>query len=288
MTTVINQIVVGDNLDVMTRMPDGLVNLVVTSPPYPGQYGCDMSPQEWFAWLIVRLQVMHRVLADDGVLALNVMFKRTADGWFDTSLFYLPAALDNMGFRMLDVYMYTKPNPAPNGPLTYCDIPAWEPVFVATKARSPQDAPFLPVRKPYKGKSLTRDGHVYSTRAVDGIVVAPHPDGARQTNVLRLSSSGDQNRPKAAGVSFPLELAERFILQHTRPGDVVMDPHAGVGTTCKAAAIHGRSYVGIEINPDEAQRAREWLSEAWPPPSKPKRKQAVASPQLALPILQGA
>lgn len=280
-----NQIVTGDNLDVMAQMPAGLARLAVTSPPYPGQYGLDMSVSEWFGWLGVRLVHVHRLLADDGVLALNAMIKRTDEGWFDIRLFDLPSLLHSVGFNMLDTYMYVKKNPVPNGPLTYCDIPAWEPVFVATKAQTVDATPFQAYRKPYRPKSLAGDGKVYTSRAKDGgITVRPHSEGARQTNVLALSSSGDQNRPKAKGVSFPLELPERFILQHTQPGDLVLDPFAGVGTTCKAAAIHGRLYTGIEVNPDEAELARKWLAEAWPPPSKPKKKQAVASPQIALPL----
>jgi len=281
----VNQIITGDNLDVMAMLPDCSVNLVVTSPPYPGQYGLDMSVDDWFAWLRLRLVAIHRLLTDDGVLALNAMIKRTDEGWFDIRLFDLPAMLQAVGFNMLDAYMYVKKNPVPNGPLTYCDIPAWEPIFVATKAQSVETTPFQAYRKPYKPKSLAGDGKVYTSRAKDGgITVRPHSEGARQTNVLALSSSGDQNRPKAKGVSFPLELPERFILQHTRPGDLVLDPFAGVGTTCKAAAIHGRHYVGIEVKPGEAEQARKWLAEAWPPPSKPKKQQAVTSPQIALPL----
>ncbi len=277
----VNTIITGDNLDIMAMLPDGAVRLVTTSPPYPGQYGLDMTVTDWFAWLRLRLVAIHRLLTDDGVLALNAMIKRTDEGWFDIRLFDLPSLLKAVGFNMLDTYMYVKKNPVPNGPLTYCDIPAWEPVFVATKAQTAEATPFQAYRKPYKPKSLAGDGKVYTSR--DNSVRA-HNDGARQTNVLALSSSGDQNRPKAKGVSFPLELPERFILQHTQPGDLVLDPFAGVGTTCKAAAIHGRHYTGIEVNPDEAELARKWLAEAWPPPSKPKKKQAVTSPQIALPL----
>ncbi len=280
-----NQIITGDNLDVMATLPPGSVKLVVTSPPYPGQYGLDMTVDEWFVWLRERLCAVHRLLAHDGVLALNAMIKRTDSGWFDIRLFELPALLKAVGFNMLDTYMYVKKNPVPNGPLVYCDIPAWEPVFVATKAVTVESTPFKPYRKPYKPKSLAGDGKVYTSRAKDGgISVRPHDEGARQTNVLALSSSGDQNRPKALGVSFPLELPERFILQHTQPGDLVLDPFAGVGTTCKAAAIHGRLWLGIEIKSDEAEQARRWMAEAWPPPSKPKKQQAVTSPQIALPL----
>ncbi len=61
-------------------------------------------------------------------------------------------------------------------------------------------------------------------------------------------------------MSFPLALPERFILQYTRPGDLVLDFCAGVGTTCRVAHELGRRAVGFEIDPDEAEIAREWLA----------------------------
>lgn len=78
---------------------------------------------------------------------------------------------------------------------------------------------------------------------------------------MLMSKSADQNRPSAKGTSFPRALPERFIRQYTRPGDLVLDPFCGVGTTPWVAAKLGRRAVGFEIEPDEAARARSWLAE---------------------------
>lgn len=48
---------------------------------------------------------------------------------------------------------------------------------------------------------------------------------------------------------FPDELAERCILCGTAEGDVVLDPFAGSGTTCRVANRYGRQYIGIDLNP---------------------------------------
>ena len=156
-----------------------------------------------------------------------------------------------------------KANPAPNGrngDLAYCDTPGWEPIFVFTLASDVLGYTFTHVRRPYKPKSLASDGTVYSTRA-DGIL--PHPGGARQPNYLYVSTSGSSRTsvPRAKGQSFPTEFPERFILQYTNPDDVVLDPFVGVGTTCRVAQILKRPYIGIEISPDEADKARQWLSQ---------------------------
>ena len=78
----------------------------------------------------------------------------------------------------------------------------------------------------------------------------------------RQTHASDGKRPRARGVSFPLELPRRFIAQYTRPGDLVLDPFAGVGTTGRAALELGRRFIGFELDAEEAERARQWLAAA--------------------------
>ena len=252
-------IVTGDALALIPTLEDGSVNLVVTSPPYPGQYGNRMEPLQWFQWMDTWMELLVGKLAPNAVVALNVAMKRTADGWFD------PMVLDagtmpTTGLNLLDIYVYGKSNPAPNGPLTFCDPPGWEFVFVLTNAERPQDVTFHPVRRPYgRGSRRATNGKRYSNQSQRE--TAPHPDGARQTTLMTMSMSADQNRPRAKGISFPRELPRRFIQQYTNPGDLVLDPFCGVGTTVRVAAELGRRAIGFEIDPDEANKARTWLAE---------------------------
>ena len=57
----------------------------------------------------------------------------------------------------------------------------------------------------------------------------------------------------------PVELAKHFILLHTEPGDVVLDPFCGHGWVCIAAKLTGRNYVGIEISEEYCDVARKKL-----------------------------
>lgn len=258
MTTPEARIETGDALQLIPTLADGSVNLVVTSPPYPGQYGNTMEPLEWLQWMDYWLGLLVGKLAPNGIVALNVMFRRTAEGWFDKALF--GAGWTTAGLHLLDVYIYGKANPPPNGALTYCDPPGWEFIFVLTNAERPQDVTFNPVRKPYgRGSIRASNGKSYSNRSKKQ--TDPHPDGARQTTLMRMSMSGDQNRPRAKGISFPRELPARFIQQYTNPGELVLDPFAGAGTTVRVAAELGRRAIGFEIDPDEAEKARAWLAE---------------------------
>jgi hypothetical protein len=48
---------------------------------------------------------------------------------------------------------------------------------------------------------------------------------------------------------FPAEFADQIVLQHTAPGDAILDPFAGRGTSTFSAAVHGRRGIGVELNP---------------------------------------
>ncbi len=255
-----NEIITGDCLDVLPTLPPGMVNLIFTSPPYPGQMGNGQSVGEWLDWLGCVLGRLRPALAPNAVVALNVMFKRTAEGWHDTRLWIgVPSVFEAAGFHCLDMPPWVKTNAPMNGPLAYADAPGYEPIFVYTNAQRPGDVTFNPQYTRYAEKSISAGG---MARIGYGRVKPPNNDGARQTNVISLPTvASDGRRPRARGVSFPLALPERFIRQYTRPGDMVLDFCAGVGTTCRAAVELGCRTVGIEIDPDEAEKARQWLRE---------------------------
>jgi adenine-specific DNA-methyltransferase len=61
---------------------------------------------------------------------------------------------------------------------------------------------------------------------------------------------------------FPVELVERLVLSLSRPGDAVMDPFLGAGTTIAAAVRHGRRGLGSEIVPDYVRLANRRVLEA--------------------------
>ena len=56
---------------------------------------------------------------------------------------------------------------------------------------------------------------------------------------------------------FPEQLAEDHILSWSDPGDLVLDPMCGSGTTCKMAAIHQRDWIGIDVSEDYINIARQ-------------------------------
>jgi DNA modification methylase len=80
-------------------------------------------------------------------------------------------------------------------------------------------------------------------------------------NVWSDLSSPRQARHLKHGAVFPLKLAERLVQIYSGEGDLVFDPFVGIGTTLIAAGRLGRHSLGIELNPNFANMAQEWLSE---------------------------
>ena len=86
------------------------------------------------------------------------------------------------------------------------------------------------------------------------------------TNVLHLATESANKRHSAA---FPLSLPTWFIRLFTQPGDTVLDPFVGSGTTAAAALMLGRRYVGIDIKDEYVRLAEARLAGARAQPGMP-------------------
>jgi len=81
-------------------------------------------------------------------------------------------------------------------------------------------------------------------------------DSIAVPNIVRFMPVGDRLHPNEK----PLALVGHFIALHTLPGDIVVDPFCGSGTTCVAAKMLGRHFIGIDISEDYCRIARERLA----------------------------
>lgn len=255
----------GDCLTVADSYPDNTFQLLLTSPPYPGLHGFALTGAVYHAWLHARLAAwVPKVRAQTGVIVLVYKYGRTADGWFDLDQLLLLKEIEQRhGLRLVDLYPWDKLNAPPAGSHNRHDRDEWE--IAAVFARSP-DYFYRPVRKPYSPKTIAKN-KTGNPRQADVLGkhsnghARLHPQGARQGNVLRLSSSGDQGRPRVVGGSLPRQLAERFILQHSQRGDLVADIFCGAGTTLVEAVRLGRVGVGVDDDAVAVATAVGWLRE---------------------------
>lgn len=79
-------------------------------------------------------------------------------------------------------------------------------------------------------------------------------------NIARVAPPRDRSHPNQK----PIELVRWFIDNHTEPGDLVLDPFAGSGTTGVAAVQAGREFLGFELDPKWASLANERIAVARP------------------------
>jgi len=254
-----------DCLDILRWLPPNCIDLIVTSPPYADQrkhtYG-GVHPDKYVEWFLPIAAELKRVLKQEGSFILNIK-ERVMDGERHTYVLELILALRKQGWLWTEEYVWHKRNSYPGKwPNRFRD--AWERCLHFTKDKHfamYQDA----VRVPMGDWSQSRlrnlsetdkrrdNSHVQSGfgKKIENWVgrELAYPD-----NVLHLATECS-NRGHSA--TFPVELPAWFIKLFTQPGDVVLDPFMGSGTTTVAAKQLDRRCIGIDINPEYVQLAQE-------------------------------
>ena len=138
--------------------------------------------------------------------------------------------------------------------------PATELILVLRKSAKPKFHKHV-VREPYDAKTVAeylRDPR-YKDRAARERHLAA---GKFATNLWRIPSLKGNNSEKCGHPSQkPVKLIERIVLSSSDPGDLVLDPFLGSGTTAVVAKKSGRSWIGIESDADYVAMARKRLKE---------------------------
>jgi modification methylase len=230
-----NQILAGDCIAQLAALPDASVDMIFADPPYNLQLGgellrpdnskVDAVTDEWDkfssfeaydrftrAWL----SQCRRVLKDDGTLWVIGSYH---------NIFRVGAALQDLGYWVLNDIIWRKANPMPN--------------FKGTRFTNAHETLIWASKSPdarytfnYEAmKALNEDLQMRSDW------VLPICTGAERLKV-------DGN--KAHATQKPEALLYRVLLAATKPGDLVLDPFFGSGTTGAVAKRLGRDWLGIE------------------------------------------
>lgn len=314
------------------------VQCCVTSPPYfglrdygrPGQIGLEKTPAEYVAALVEVFEGVRELLADDGVLWLNLGDSYANDakwggssggkhvqalhgntgigrGKKETGLkpkdlvgapWRVAFALQEAGWYLRQDVIWHKPNPMPESVTDRC-TKAHEYLFLLSKSeRYYWDAEAMKEDatgqiagnvRPTKGvaedpeKHRTRTGlHAFAERqrskrdsfkrddskraqVIPGQTVGTHradrDESEYETSRRNRRSVWTVATQPYAGAHFavfPAALIEPCILAGSRPGDLVLDPFMGSGTTAQVAQALGRQWIGCELNSEYAplQQAR--------------------------------
>ena len=258
MTDFTNKIHLGDCLDVMKELPDNSVDLICTSPPYSDQrkntYG-GIHADKYNEWWEPRAIEMLRILKPTGSFILNIK-EKCVDGERHTYVLELVLLMRRLGWRWTEQYIWSKTHAMPGKwPTRFRD--AWEHLFHFTaekKFKMNQDDVMYPVAESTKKRTQRlgeNDHHRMESATGSGFGknISNLKDRvmAYPSNVLHRSPISHDTGHSAA---YPEWLPEFFIHLFTDPGDVVLDPFSGSGTTCRVAERMKRVYVGIEVNPD--------------------------------------
>ena len=265
----INQLLWGDCLKILPHYPDRCVNLIVTSPPYADSrkntYG-GIHPDHYVEWFLPIAEQLFRVLADDGSFILNIK-EKAINGERHTYVLELILALKKQGWLWTEEYIWHKKNCAPGKwPNRFRD--AWERCLQFNKHKKfkmNQEAVMVPMgdwAKTRLNKLGENDQVRFNSQVGSGfgknIANWVGRDLAYPSNVLHLATEcGNKNHSAA----FPKSLPSWFIKLFSDPGDLILDPFVGSGTTCLAAYELQRHYLGIELKEEYYQIALENLAE---------------------------
>jgi DNA modification methylase len=139
--------------------------------------------------------------------------------------------------------------------------PAYEMILVLRKGDSPKFNKGA-VREPYSDEKIQT--YLKDPRYKDRDARMQHLlAGKFATNLLRVPSLKGASKEKCGHPSQkPVDLIAKLIACASDPGDLVLDPFLGSGTTAVVAQSLGRSWLGIEVNPDYVELARQRIAES--------------------------
>ena len=241
----INTIYNENCLDTMARMPDGFVDLTVTSPPYDNlrEYNGYSFDFEAIA------KELYRVTKPNGMVVW-VVGDATIKGSESGSSFRQALFFKDCGFKLHDTMIYEKNSPAyPARADSNRYTQIFEYMFVLAKGKAPSQ---LICDKPNKWA-----GH----KDFSGKLKNPVPDFSPRNNIWKYTTSFNGVKHPAP---FPEALARDHILSWSSEGQVVYDPFMGSGTTAVAAKQLGRHYVGSEVSKEYCDLIDKRLASAIP------------------------
>lgn len=254
----------GDSREVLETLDAGSVQCCITSPPYFGlrrynggaaEIGQEETPDAYIAELVEVFRGVRRVLRDDGTLWVVI-----GDRFIDKHLQGIPwrvaFALQTDGWILRSDCIWSKPNAMPSS-VTDRPTTAHEYLFLLSKQERycyDADAIAEPVIKGAAGSSFTS-----GKTGINGLGrVSQLPRAERGTrNKRTIWTVATTPYKQAHSATYPEKLIEPCILAGSRPGDLILDPFFGTGTTGVVALRHGRHCIGIDLNADYIVLARE-------------------------------
>jgi modification methylase len=249
------QIIQGNCIEAMNRLPEKSVDLIFADPPYnlqlggeltrPDQSKVDAVTDDWDKFDSFEaydrftrdwLKAARRVLKDTGAIWVIGSYH---------NIFRVGTALQDLGFWIMNDIVWRKSNPMPN----------------------------------FRGTRFTNahETLIWATRDADQKKYTFNYDAMKALNedlqmrsdwVLPICTGGERLKDGGGGKAHPTQkpeaLLHRVLLATTNPGDLVLDPFFGTGTTGAVAKKLGRRFIGIEQEARYIKAARARIAQVQP------------------------
>jgi DNA modification methylase len=250
----LNKIYCGDNCDLLGQLPRECVDLVVTSPPYDDlrTYGGHTWDFYGVAWQL------KRVLKHGGVIVW-VVADATKDGSETGTSMEQALHFKRLGLNLHDTMIYMKDGISFPDKNRYQNC--FEYMFVFSKG-APATVNLLQDRsnKSYGRVVTGTDRHSNGETHKASCFGQAIKENGYRWNVWEIKANKG-NVIMGHPAMFPLQIGTDHISSWSNPGDLVLDPFAGSGTTCKAAKELGRNFLGFEINPEYCKIAERRIAQ---------------------------
>jgi len=205
------------------------------------------------------VELMHKLNAGEDVILPNYCVE--------------PHSLYEEGFYLRQDIIWEKPNPMPESVTDRC-TKSHEYIFLLSKSPNylfnyesimEDVAPSSLERAKYgwHGKGLDESGNYSGLGQMEegellGRMV--HPEGRHKRDVWNVAVTSYKG---AHFATYPIKLIEPCVLAGSNEGDIILDPFNGAGTTGICALMHGRKYIGLELNPKYAKLSYDRFDEVF-------------------------
>lgn len=271
-----NEVMRGDCLDLLATLPEKSIDLIYLDPPFGTQKqqmqtnrkGTKTityedrwdSPAEYISWLSVRLIECRRVLKDTGAMMVHCDWRMS-----HRIRLLMDDLMGEHNFRNEIIWSYRRWTNVQNSlqrlhqTIFYYGCTTdhlMNPILVEYSPTTNLDQIWQARSRDHRGKSVyatDEDGyHTPYSKAKNGVPLG---------DVWEIPYLNPKARERTGyPTQKPVELLRRVIELASKPGDLVLDPFCGSGTTLVAALLSGRSYLGFDASKDAINLTLERLS----------------------------
>ena len=263
----VGKVINGDCIEVMAKMPESSVDLIVTSPPYGvgiayDSFNDDIEFEQYKLFSASWLREAYRVLKDDGRIALNIPYEinRQDKGGRILMVSEIWQVMKSIGYKFYGIVDLEEESPhrskttawgswmSPSAPYIY----------------NPKECVLLAYKKTHIKKIKGEPewvGEVVDVEQEDGTTKKKtvYQDEHKKEFMELVYGQWDYfaDTKQITKATFSMDIPMKAIKILTYRNDIVLDPFTGSGTSICAAEIGGRRWIGIELSENYSKVAKE-------------------------------